>query len=78
MSVSANCSVVYNYIQDLLHPDLQETVASSQRRQKEWHDQHVCHRQLSVGQQVLVRNFKPCRTNMVAWHSHAVQRPTLL
>ena len=42
---------------DLLHPGLHDTVTKQQRAQKLQHDRHAIDREISVGDNVFVRNF---------------------
>ena len=43
---------------DLLHPSVHTRVTANQAKQKEQHDQHTHSRNFTVGQRVLVRNFR--------------------
>ena len=43
---------------DLLHPSVPNRVTTNQAKRKEQHDQHTHSRNFTVGQRVLVRNFR--------------------
>ena len=44
---------------DLLHPDTETKVSTKQEAQKRYHDTHAHHRELLIGQRVLVRSSPP-------------------
>ena len=44
---------------DLLRPNLEDSVLHQQAQQKQTHDQHSKWREFAVGQQVLVRSYRP-------------------
>ena len=44
---------------DLLHPDTETKVSTKQEAQKRYHDTHARHRELLIGQRVLVRSSPP-------------------
>ena len=44
---------------DMVRPDVSQKVFDKQAMQKQYHDRHVRQREIAIGQDVMVRNFRP-------------------